>query len=101
MTKKAAPETAAATAAAESRKEALLDAAARDSPVLTLIAKRLRAAKKKAKRAEEIESIKASGREINADQVLNPQYAMISFRLGSSQDHPPGSKRYLLRLSHV
>ena len=58
-----------ANAAVEARREALLDAEARGSPVLSLIAKRLRAAKKKVKRVEEIESLKASGREINSDQV--------------------------------
>lgn len=64
---------------AESRREALLDAEARDSPVLTLIAKRLRAARKKIKRVEEIEAIKAAGREINADQVWQHPRSLATF----------------------
>jgi hypothetical protein len=55
--------------ASEARQDALLDHEARGSPVLTLIAKRLRAAKKKVKKVEEIETIKNSGRDINSDQV--------------------------------
>lgn len=54
---------------AENKRLALLDAEAKESQTLTLIAKRLRAAKKKVKRAEEIEAIKAGGKDINADQV--------------------------------
>lgn len=53
----------------EAKREELLDAEAKDSPVLSLISKRLRAARKKVKKVEEIEAIKASGREINTDQV--------------------------------
>ena len=58
-----------AKAKAEAKRDALLDADAKDSPVLSLITKRLRAARKKIKKVEEIEAIKASGREINTDQV--------------------------------
>ena len=53
----------------EARQDAILDQEARGSPVLTLIAKRLRAARKKLKKVEEIEAIKNSGRDINVDQV--------------------------------
>jgi hypothetical protein len=53
----------------EARQDAILDHEARGSPVLTLIAKRLRAARKKVKKVEEIEAIKNSGRDINGDQV--------------------------------
>ena len=58
-----------AKAKAEAKRDALMDAEAKDSPVLSLITKRLRAARKKVKKVEEIEAIKASGREINTDQV--------------------------------
>ena len=53
----------------ESKDMALLDQEAKESPVLSLICKRLRAARKKVKRAEEIEAIRDSGKDINADQV--------------------------------
>lgn len=54
---------------AEARSEALLDAEAKESHALSLIAKRIRAARKKVKRAEEIEASRAGGKAINADQV--------------------------------
>ena len=60
-----------AKAKAEAKRDALQDAEAKDSPVLTLITKRLRASRKKIKKVEEIEAIKASGREINSDQVAS------------------------------
>jgi hypothetical protein len=41
------------------------------SPVLTVLAKRLRASKKKLKKIEEIEAKAKAGEEINADQVTN------------------------------
>ena len=55
--------------ALEAKRDALMDAEAKDSPVLSLIMKRLRAARKKVKKVEEIEAIKAGGREINTDQA--------------------------------
>lgn len=61
--------------ATDGPKDTLLDAEARDSPVLSLISKRLRAARKKAKRADEIEALKATGREINSDQVTVPGFS--------------------------
>ena len=54
---------------AEAKREALLDAEAKESQVLTLIAKRLRTARKKVKKAEEIEAGRESGKPINSDQV--------------------------------
>jgi len=63
------PSASADKVANEAGQEAMLDHEARGSPVLTLIAKRLRAAKKKVKKVEEIEAIKNSGRDINSDQV--------------------------------
>ena len=60
-------------ASAEATRDALMDAESKDSPVISLINKRLRAARKKVKKVEEIEAIKAGGREINADQARQPQ----------------------------
>lgn len=66
-------------ASAEAARDAIMDAESKDSPVMSLINKRLRAARKKVKRVEEIEAIKAGGREINADQVRDLQFGGSSY----------------------
>ncbi len=65
-----------------------------EGPVLTVITKRLRAANKKLKRVEEIESARAAGKTLNADQVCyyayphHPMAAKCSLLLFSLQITP-------------
>ena len=69
------------TKAAEAKRDAIMDAESKDSPVLSLLYKRLRAARKKLKKVEELEAVKASGKEINNDQVPStPHWASCGFK---------------------
>lgn len=52
-----------------------------EGPVLTIITKRLRAANKKLKRVEEIESSRAAGKTLNADQVCEDIYSYRDMNL--------------------
>ena len=62
------PKANAAEAAERSKSEALA-AAEKGSPVVTLLGKRIRAAKKRLGKIESMEKLRDSGKPMNADQV--------------------------------
>ena len=89
--KQKSAQTAEAAVVAQNKADAMYELEAKDSPVLVVITKRLRAAKKKLKRVEEIEAIKATGKDINADQVRPEKLAnaeLVAVRLGLAKTNP-------------